>query len=102
GARPKLLTLARDEFIRRYLHHVPPKGFHLVRGYGLYRRGGSSEALRRRVREVVPVTPQLHAALTARPPMPSASSATCPLCGAHLLVVWSVPGAAALPSARAA
>jgi len=104
GARPKLLTLARDEFLRRYLQHVPPKGFHLVRGYGLYRRGGSSEALRRRVREAVPLTPHLQASLTARlspPPAPLAASDTCPACGAHLLVVWSEPRAAPL-STRAA
>jgi hypothetical protein len=100
GPRPKVLSLGRDEFIRRYLQHVPPKGFHLVRGYGLYRRGGSSEALRRRVRDAVPLTPQLHAALTSRLPVPpdaAAPSETCPTCGARLIVVWAAPRAAPRP-----
>lgn len=100
GPRRKVLTLARDEFIRRYLQHVPPKGFHLVRGYGLYRRGGSSEALRRQVRDALPLTPHLHAALTARWPAPTAPPLVpeiCPTCGVSLLVVWPVPRGAPLP-----
>jgi hypothetical protein len=100
GPRLKSLTLARDEFLRRYLQHVPPKGFHLVRGYGLYRRGGHSEALRRQVREVVPPTPPLPARLPL-PPAAAAPSETCPTCGAPLVVVGSLPRAAPL-LARAA
>ena len=99
GPRVKLLTLTRDEFIRRYLHHVPPKGFHLVRGYGLYRRGGSTEALRRGLRAVLPSTPAVHAALTAPQPFPIAPvpvepGDTCPTCGAPLFVIASAPRAA--------
>jgi hypothetical protein len=33
--RQQLMTLAADEFIRRFLIHVLPKGFHLIRHYGL-------------------------------------------------------------------
>jgi hypothetical protein len=96
GPPVKVLTLARDEFIRRYLQHVPPAGFHLVRGYGLYRRGGNSEALRRQVRDALPVPPQLRAALTvpvavAAPPAPLAEP--CPICGVPLRVVWAAPRA---------
>jgi hypothetical protein len=29
------MTLATDEFIRRFLIHVLPKGFHRIRHYGL-------------------------------------------------------------------
>ncbi len=49
------MRLDVDEFSRRYLQHVAPKGFHLVRGYGLYRRGGHTEALAQRVRQTLPV-----------------------------------------------
>ena len=35
-ARYKLMTLAADEFIRRFLIHVLPDGFHRVRHYGLF------------------------------------------------------------------
>jgi Putative transposase len=33
--RYKRMTLAADEFIRRFLIHVLPKGFHRIRHYGL-------------------------------------------------------------------
>ena len=32
---PKMMTLAADEFIRRFLIHVLPDGFHRIRHYGL-------------------------------------------------------------------
>ena len=31
-----VMTLATDEFIRRFLIHVLPKGFHRIRHYGLF------------------------------------------------------------------
>ena len=34
--RYKTMTLATDEFIRRFLIHVLPKGFHRIRHYGLF------------------------------------------------------------------
>ena len=38
-ARYKTMTLATDEFIRRFLIHVLPKGFHRIRHYGLLANG---------------------------------------------------------------
>ena len=35
-ARYKLMTLDVDEFIRRFLVHVLPDGFHRIRHYGLF------------------------------------------------------------------
>src|SRR6202012_5617256 len=37
--RYKHMTLATDEFIRRFLIHVLPKGFHRIRHYGLLANG---------------------------------------------------------------
>ena len=34
--RFKTMTLAADEFIRRFLLHVLPSGFHRIRHYGLF------------------------------------------------------------------
>jgi hypothetical protein len=34
-ARYRTMTLASDEFIRRFLLHILPKGFHRIRHYGL-------------------------------------------------------------------
>lgn len=33
--RDKAMTLSTDEFIRRFLPHVLPAGFHRIRHYGL-------------------------------------------------------------------
>jgi hypothetical protein len=35
GDRQKIMRLATDEFIRRFLIHVLPDGFHRIRHYGL-------------------------------------------------------------------
>ena len=39
-ARYRTMTLAADEFIRRFLLHVLPKGFHRIRHYGLLASAG--------------------------------------------------------------
>jgi hypothetical protein len=90
GPRRKTITLSRLDFIRRYLQHVAPKGFHLVRGYGIYRRGGNTETLRRRVRETIALTPQLHRSLAPRelpPPEESDGMQSCSICGGPLRLI---------------
>jgi hypothetical protein len=46
-SRHKVMTLAADEFIRRFLLHVLPQGFHRIRHYGLFANGGRAENLAR-------------------------------------------------------
>src|SRR5881227_4506386 len=41
--RYKVMTLATDEFIRRFLIHVLPSGFHRIRHYGLFANGGRAD-----------------------------------------------------------
>jgi Putative transposase/Resolvase, N terminal domain len=41
------MTLAVDEFIRRFLIHVLPDGFHRIRHYGLFANGGRAESIAR-------------------------------------------------------
>jgi hypothetical protein len=41
--RYKLMTLATDEFIRRFLIHVLPRGFHRIRHYGLLAKAWARE-----------------------------------------------------------
>jgi hypothetical protein len=45
GAR-KTMTLPAHEFLRRFLQHVPPKGFHRVRAFGLLHAARRSELRR--------------------------------------------------------
>ena len=44
-ARYKLMTLAVDEFIRRFLIHVLPDGFHRIRHYGFLASGNRTSSI---------------------------------------------------------
>jgi hypothetical protein len=44
-ARYKLMTLDADEFIRRFLIHVLPEGFHRIRHYGLLASGNRTSRI---------------------------------------------------------
>jgi hypothetical protein len=41
--RYKVMTLATDEFIRRFLSHVLPRGFHRIRHYGLFAKSSRAD-----------------------------------------------------------
>jgi hypothetical protein len=45
--RYKRMTLATDEFIRRFLIHVLPKGLHRIRHYGLFAKGACADNIAR-------------------------------------------------------
>jgi Putative transposase len=45
--RGKVMTLSVDEFIRRFLVHVLPSGFHRIRHYGLFANGGRADNIAR-------------------------------------------------------
>jgi hypothetical protein len=102
GSASKVMRLSRQEFVRRVLQHVPPGGFHMIREYGLYRRGaGVSAQLREQAARVVPLDPEVLAALTSRPPREETVIPThCPICGRPVSLRSSPrPGE---PEARAA
>lgn len=92
--RYKTMTLGADEFMRRFLLHVLPSGFHRIRHYGLIANADRREKLKR-IREVLsqdpaqkplPVAP----ATTAQPSIgtaPVRATFTCPDCGAPMIVV---------------
>jgi len=56
--RRKVMTLTTDEFIRRFLIHVLPLGFHRIRHYGLFANGNRAENLARARRLLCVPTPQ--------------------------------------------
>jgi hypothetical protein len=45
--RYKRMTLPADEFIRRFLIHVLPKGFHRIRHYGLFTKNAGADNIAR-------------------------------------------------------
>ena len=50
-AAGRACTLATDEFVRRFLIHILPHGFHRVRHYGLFANGNRAANIAR-AREV--------------------------------------------------
>jgi hypothetical protein len=89
-ARYRTMTISADEFIRRFLLHVLPKGFHRIRHYGLLASAGCKANIAR-ARELIAAPmpeaepPAAHdtidpdAATDHRPP--------CPCCGGRMLIV---------------
>ena len=81
-----VMTLAADEFIRRFLLHVLPRGFHRIRHYGLLASGGR-EANLARARELLAV-PQafepVDPAITVEPPD---HRPPCPCCGGRMVIL---------------
>jgi len=60
------MTLEPGEFIRRFLMHVLPKGFHRIRHYGLLANGGATRAEKlARARELIAAPGQLARELIA-------------------------------------
>ena len=80
--RHKTMTLGADEFMRRFLLHVLPGGFHRIRHYGLLANAGRRENLAK-ARELLHVVPQPAEATIAnvRPTF------VCPHCGAVMIPV---------------
>lgn len=93
----KIMALPTAEFVRRYLQHVPPQGFHMVRGYGLYRRGSQNNHLRDRAAEAVPLTPELRADIVPATGQPSNSRSLCATCGVPVRYVARLRPLPALP-----
>lgn len=102
--RYKTMTLATGEFIRRFLLHVLPKGFHRIRHYGLFASGVKAKNLER-MHELIGMAP-------APPPEPEQATATdapdvlptpCPCCGARMRIIETFePGCAPRHRARPA
>jgi hypothetical protein len=84
--RYKTMTLATAEFMRRFLLHVLPAGFHRIRHYGLLANAGRKEHLAV-ARELL----QVPAPPPAEPGQAAAGSAPptflCRHCGAPMIVV---------------
>src|SRR5438876_501187 len=100
--RYKAMTLSADEFIRRFLLHVLPMGFHRIRHYGLLANAGRRQHLAR-ARELL----QVPLAVTTRQASTTPASAifVCPHCGAAMRVVQELaraPSIRAPPPLRAA
>lgn len=81
-ARRKVMTLSAEEFMRRFLLHVLPDGFHRIRHYGLLANGARKanvEIARRLLSTPAPVAPEPDAA--------PVKEVICPCCGGRMLLI---------------
>jgi hypothetical protein len=90
--RYKIMTLETGEFIRRFLMHVLPKGFHRIRHYGLLARGRTRAKTIARARQLIaaeqpvpplPQAPQEEACEDAA----DASLHPCVCCGSRMMII---------------
>jgi Putative transposase len=82
GNVQRVMTIVAEEFIRRFLLHVLPKGFVRIRHFGFmanYQRSSSFE-LCRRLLAMAPVLPSEEIILTS-------SARLCPVCHAPMTVI---------------
>ena len=80
------MTLSVDEFMRRFLTHVLPKGFHRIRHYGLFANGGRAENIAR-ARQLLsmPAPESKPDATTGEDPL--VHPQRCPCCGGRMLII---------------
>jgi Putative transposase len=87
--RYKTMTLATNEFIRRFLMHVLPKGFHRIRHYGLFANSSRVENIAR-ARELLGAAALNSKTDGATPDNAEPSNAQedkCPCCGGRMIVI---------------
>jgi hypothetical protein len=93
--RYKVMTLDTHEFIRRFLMHVLPQGFHRIRYYGLLTSQTRAKNIAR-ARELltVPLIPvdaikaaNAKASTSAQPEEPKAPKHPCPCCGSCMRII---------------
>ena len=87
--RYRTMTLVPDEFIRRFLLHVLPKGFHRIRHYGLL-ASAARQANLARARQLLaaPAPPTAPDATTeATATAPTDHRPPCPCCGGRMIIV---------------
>jgi hypothetical protein len=83
--RQKVMTLATGEFIRRFLIHVLPQGFHRIRHYGLLASGTRADNIARARRLLdVPAAGDTNCAEATEP---KPLSQPCPCCGGRMIII---------------
>ncbi len=88
--KTKVMTLGADEFIRRFLLHTLPDGFHRIRHYGFLANSHRAEKLARcrKLLDVPPATPSVVA--TPDEPVTPRQLDHCPCCGGAMITLGSL------------
>ncbi len=87
--RQKIMTLTTGEFIRRFLSHVLPQGFHRIRHYGLFASGTRADngAQARELLAVPKARNDTASTTCADASEPQPLSHPCPCCGGRMIVI---------------
>src|SRR5450631_4089025 len=88
------MTLDAAEFIRRFLMHVLPIGFHRIRHYGLFASAVRAQNVERaRALLATPVATPEHSCAKADNSAESPAAAhRCPCCGGRMIIIESFDG----------
>ena len=86
------MSLDGIEFLRRYLQHVLPKGFHKVRYYGIFAPSNRRllNELKSSIGETSSAVPQPVCETTEKIPCPAPTSFACPYCKNGTLILMAV------------
>ena len=89
------MTLAVGEFIRRFLLHVLPDGFHRVRHYGMLASGHRADnlALCRQLLVAARSSKSSDGPSGEAQPKAPAEPPSCPCCGGRMIVFETFEGA---------
>jgi hypothetical protein len=93
--RLKTMTLDAAEFIRRFLLHVLPSGFHRIRHYGLFASVIRAQNIER-ARQLLAAAesaPQRRRAEADREAENILPTRRCPCCGGRMIIVETFEGA---------
>lgn len=99
GNAPKLMSLDPHEFIRRFLMHSLPDGFHRIRHYGFLANGCRRTRIAT-IRQLLATTKPEPTAATGETTssFPRFDPTVCPCCGGFLRVTATLPRWSAGPS----
>ena len=86
--RFKVMRLATGEFIRRFLSHVLPKGFHRIRHYGMLANGQRADNVAKARELLAAPMPVAEPELENRESdAAEVHSRACPCCGGRMIVI---------------
>jgi len=102
--RQQVMSLVTDEFIRRFLIHVLPRGFHRIRHYGLLASSTHKDAMAL-ARKLLGIAAPIE---EPEPDEPPDHRPPCPCCGGHMTIIEAfarsyqprAPPTPALPARR--
>jgi hypothetical protein len=94
GGTTKTMTLSADEFIRRFLQHIVPDGFHRIRHFGFlanHHRAAKLALCRRRLAAPSPEPPSARRWQDRLRDLTGQDVELCPCCGGRMLTISTIP-----------